>query len=205
MSYYYWIHKRGSHEDRCFPCCSLRHPDATPCRPRSRQWRQGSFSRIALLRPGPPGARRPALRRRRHHGKVRRSRLALSPTGVAAQRVLFLGAGKQDKFCLSELRNLAGAAARARQGQKHQVLRPRPPHPHGAPAAAQAAAEGIITGDFDVDTYRSDRKDQQLIEVTLSVPASRPTPRPSISAVAEGAILAESQNLTRELALEPSN
>ena len=68
----------------------------------------------------------------------------------------------------SELRKLAGAAARAAKSKKIKSFALVLPSLVEAPAAAQAAAEGIITGDFDVDTYRSDRKDQQLTEATLS-------------------------------------
>ncbi len=55
-----------------------------------------------------------------------------------------------------------------------------------------------------MDTYRSDRKDQQLAEVTLAL-APNADAGAVYQAIAEGAILAESQNLTRTLALEPSN
>jgi leucyl aminopeptidase len=128
----------------------------------------------------------------------------LAPTGVAAQRVLFLGAGKKDKFCLSEIRNFAGAAARLAKAKNIKSFVLVLPTLVDLAASAQAATEGVVTGDFDVDTYRSDRKDQQLVEVTLSVPESADAKAIYLS-VAEGAILAESQNLTRELALEPSN
>jgi len=128
----------------------------------------------------------------------------LSPTGVSPQRILFLGAGKRDKLCLTELRKLAGAAARIAKAKDIKSFVLILPLLVQAPAAAQAAAEGIITGDFDVDTYRSDRKDQQLADVTLAIPADADAGA-VYRAIAEGAILAESQNLTRTLALEPSN
>ena len=128
----------------------------------------------------------------------------LSPTGVKAQRVLFLGAGNLDKFCLSEIRKFAGAAARLAKARNIKSFVLVLPTVVDLAAAAQAATEGVVTGDFDVDTYRSDRKDQLLTEVTFSVPESADA-KPVYLAVAEGAILAESQNLTRELALEPSN
>ena len=96
----------------------------------------------------------------------------LSPAGVAAKRVLFLGAGKQDKFCITELRKLAGAAARAAKAKNIKSFVLVQPELLEAPAAAQAATEGIITGNFDVDTYRSDRKDQQLTDATLAIPAT---------------------------------
>ncbi len=128
----------------------------------------------------------------------------LSPAGVAAKRVLFLGAGKQDKFCITELRKLAGAAARAAKAKNIKSFVLVQPELLEAPAAAQSAAEGIIAGNFDVDTYRSDRKDQQLTEATLAIPATADA-KAVESAIAEGVILGESQNLTRALALEPSN
>jgi leucyl aminopeptidase len=128
----------------------------------------------------------------------------LSPTGVSPQRILFLGAGKRDKLCITELRKLAGAAARAAKAKDIKSFVLILPALIEAPAAAQAATEGIITGDFDVDTYRSDRKDQQLADVTLAIPADADAGA-TYQAIAEGAILAESQNLTRTLALEPSN
>ena len=129
---------------------------------------------------------------------------AALPATVAAQRILFLGAGKRDKFCLAEMRKLAGAAARAAKSKQIKSFALILPTLVEAPAAAQAAAEGIIAANFDVDIYRSDRKVQQLTEATLLIP---PTADANLveRAIAEGVILAESQNLTRTLALEPSN
>ncbi len=132
----------------------------------------------------------------------------LSPSGVAAKRILFIGAGPRAKFTLAELRKTAGAAARAAKGKNIKsfvlALPNVAPEPLDLKAAAQAAVEGIVTGDFDVDTYRSDRKDQQLTDVTLAIPAGVEA-GPIYPAIAEGAVLAESQNFTRTLALEPSN
>jgi len=128
----------------------------------------------------------------------------LSPAGVSAQRVLFIGAGKRDKISLSQLRNLAGAAARAAKSKNIKSFVLVLPELLEIPAAAQAAVEGIVAGDFDVDTYRTDRKDQALTDVTLAIPAAADAGA-VFQSIAEGAILAESQNLTRTLALEPSN
>ena len=132
----------------------------------------------------------------------------LSPAGVSAQRILYLGAGKRDKFSLSQLRNLAGAAARAAKSKNIKsfvlVLPETLPELFQISAAAQAAVEGIVAGDFDVDTYRSDRKDQALTDVTLAI-SEKADAGAVFQAIAEGAILAESQNFTRALALEPSN
>jgi leucyl aminopeptidase len=128
----------------------------------------------------------------------------LSPAGVAAQRILYIGAGKRDKFSLTQLRNLAGAAARAAKSKNIKSFVLVQPELLAIPAAAQAAVEGIVAGDFDVDTYRSDRKDQLLTDVILAIPANADSGA-VFQAIAEGAILGESQNFTRTLALEPSN
>jgi len=128
----------------------------------------------------------------------------LSPTGVAAKRVLLIGAGKKDKLCLTELRKLAGAAARAAKSKNIKSFVFVLPELVEAPAGAQAIAEGVITGNFDVDTYRSDRKDQQLTDITIAIPAKADS-KAAEQAIADGIIIAESQNLTRTLGLEPSN
>lgn len=130
--------------------------------------------------------------------------LLVPPAGVSAQRILFLGAGAREKFGTAELRKLAGAAARAAKAKSIAAFALVLPDALEAEAAAQTALEGIVTGNFDVDTYRSDRKNQEVDEVTLVVAATA-----NIAAVekaaANGTILAESQNFTRALALEPSN
>jgi leucyl aminopeptidase len=128
----------------------------------------------------------------------------LSPSGIAAKRVLFAGAGQKKNFGLGELRKVAGAAARAAKAKNIKSLTFVLPGALDLLAGAQAAVEGIVTGDFDVDTYRSDRKDQQLTEVVFAIPEAADSGQVYI-AIAQGAILAESQNFTRSLALEPSN
>lgn len=137
-------------------------------------------------------------------GKFMETVWLLSPSGIEAKRILFVGAGKRDKFCTTELRKLAGTAARAAKAKNIKSLALVLPELIEIPAAAQSAAEGVITGNFDVDTYRSDRKDQQLTDVTLAIPAKADA-KAVEKAASEGTILAESQNLTRALALEPSN
>jgi leucyl aminopeptidase len=116
--------------------------------------------------------------------------------------LLLIGGGKSDKFTASDVRKLAGTAVR--------FLKPRGLRslafvaPDGAPAeeAAKAAVEGAFVGDFDPDTYKSDRKDQAID--SLTVVASGDQARLQ-KAVDEGRIIGESQNFTRELVNEPSN
>jgi leucyl aminopeptidase len=69
---------------------------------------------------------------------------------------------------------------------------------------ARAAAEGALVGDFDADTYRSERKDQSI--QSLTVVASADADRAAVEAAfAEGVIMGESQNFARSLVNEPGN
>ena len=60
-------------------------------------------------------------------------------------------------------------------------------------------------GDFDPDTYRSDRKDQSVQSFTLAAAGRRATRPRCEAAFAEGVIVGESQNFTRSLVNEPGN
>ncbi len=124
------------------------------------------------------------------------------PAGLRAKRLLLIGGGKAKKFSASDLRKLAGAAVRA--------LKPRTLRslafvlPDGIPAeeAVQAVVEGAMVGNFDPDTYKSDRKDQNVESITVVATGDQTKLQRALD---EALILAESQNLTRELVNEPSN
>jgi leucyl aminopeptidase len=121
---------------------------------------------------------------------------------LKAKRLLLFGGGKAEKFTASDLRKLAGTAVR--------FLKPRSLRslafslPDGIPAenAARAAVEGAFVGNFDPDTYKSDRKDQQIDSFTVVASGDQAGIQ---KAVDEGRIIGESQNFTRELVNEPSN
>jgi leucyl aminopeptidase len=81
---------------------------------------------------------------------------------------------------------------------------PEPPNPLTAGPSVRAAIEGAFVGDFDPDTYRSDRKDQSVQSFTLAVGAHSDHDAAN-AAFAEGVIVGESQNFTRSLVNEPGN
>ncbi len=69
---------------------------------------------------------------------------------------------------------------------------------------ARAAVEGAFVGDFDPDTYRSDRKDLSVQSFTVVAPAA--SERAAVeTGFDEGVIVGESQNFTRSLVNEPGN
>jgi leucyl aminopeptidase len=129
-----------------------------------------------------------------------------APAGLAAKRLLLVGLGKQTKVTANSLRNAAGTAVRfiKPRGIRELVLA-LPVHDLIPPVAGtRAAVEGAFVGDFDSDTYRSERKDQSVESFTLAVPANADKAALE-AAFAEGGILGESQNFARSLVNEPGN
>jgi leucyl aminopeptidase len=135
-------------------------------------------------------------------GKPLETVLVHKPQGLKAKRLLLVGAGKARDFSHAELRKAAGAAVRFAKPRAIRKLAFVPPE--ASSAAVRALAEGALVGDFDPDTYKSDRKDQRTEEFTVVAPAA--SDRPALeAALAQGRIIGESQNFTRELVNEPGN
>jgi len=90
-----------------------------------------------------------------------------NPSGLKAKRLLLVGGGKSAKFTAADLRKLAGAAVRALKPRKLRSLAFVLPDAIPAEDALRAVVEGSIVGDFDPDTYKSDRKDQRVESLTV--------------------------------------
>ena len=138
-------------------------------------------------------------------GKMFETVVVHRPQGLKARRLLLVGSGKAKDFSSSDLRKLAGTALRyLKPKQIRSLALLLPDMPSGTADAVKAAIEGAYAGDFDADTYKSDRKDQRIEELTLLAPAS--ADRTALEkALAEARVLGESQNFTRELVNEPGN
>jgi leucyl aminopeptidase len=129
-----------------------------------------------------------------------------APAGMAARRLLIIGLGKAAKIKIDGLRAAAGVAVRFLKPRGLRQLAFALPECELIAAApgVRAAIEGAFVGDFDPDTYRSDRKDKSLESFTLAIPASADS-KAVEAAFAEGLIIGESQNFTRSLVNEPGN
>jgi len=137
-------------------------------------------------------------------GKSLEMTLIHFPQGLAAQRLLLVGAGKPGKFAVSDLRKIAGAALRylKPKGVKKVVFLAR--EGERSPEAAQAVVEGFEAANFESDTYRTEKKKREIQSVSLAG-FEGGLGNSLQMAVEHGCVIGESQNFARQLINEPSN
>jgi leucyl aminopeptidase len=129
-----------------------------------------------------------------------------APAGLTAKRLLLVGLGKQSKATVHSVRKAAGTAVRFTKPRGIQELAFALPEAELLPPGpcVRTSVEGAFMGDFDPDTYRTDRKDQSVQSFTVAV--SGDSDKEALqAALAEGIIVGESQNFTRSLVNEPGN
>ncbi len=147
-------------------------------------------------------------------GKAHECTLIHRPAGLAAAKLLVVGAGKKDKFSDAQLRRLAGTAVRylRARGVREVVWVLDGAESHAG--AIQAVVEGAILGDFDTDPYRTERESERRIgrlSLATGGASSGEAPHGTVwgeaarAALERGRIIAEAQNFTRDLVNEPSN
>src|SRR5262249_4347301 len=138
-------------------------------------------------------------------GKTLEFTLLHAPAGLKAARLLVVGAGKRDQFGVATLRKIAGAALRSLQSKSVKNFTFLSGEGLSAEDAAQAVAEGLITGDFETDKYKTDKKADKRID-SVSLAGFSDADKSAVErGLNRGRIIAESQNFTRDLVNEPSN
>jgi len=136
-------------------------------------------------------------------GKPFETTLLHNVPGMRAKRLLALGAGKPPKFNSAELRRAAGAAIRHLKSKSITDAAIWLDTAQSGADDVSAAVEGAILGDFETDRYKTDKKDVKPVErFTVAVAEGGPH---LDAAVERGRIIAEAQNVARELANEPAN
>jgi leucyl aminopeptidase len=135
-------------------------------------------------------------------GKIFETNLLHRPAKLKARRLLLIGGGKAKNFTTFELRRMAGTAVRFLKPKGIRSFAFVVPDNFEAGDMVKAVVEGAFVGNFEPDTYKSDRKDQSIESLTV---AARGDQAPLQHAMEEARILGESQNFTRELVNEPSN
>jgi leucyl aminopeptidase len=137
-------------------------------------------------------------------GKLYELSLLHRPQGVGAKRLAIIGGGKREKFSAVEARNIGGALIRALKCKGIRSIALVLEDGTGADFVT-AAVEGAILGDWEPDKYKSDpkNKEKQIDSFTIVVPGGSASGLNE--ALRRGQIIAESQNLTRDLVNEPAN
>jgi leucyl aminopeptidase len=123
--------------------------------------------------------------------------------GIAAKRVLAVGAGKREKFNAAELRKAVGAAIRHLKTKSITQAAIWLDAAEAGHDYVAAAVEGAILGEWETNRYKTDKKEAKAVERFTVVVAEG---GPHLDAAVErGRIIAEAQNFTRDLANEPPN
>jgi len=138
-------------------------------------------------------------------GKMLEATLLHYPQGLAAQRLLILGAGKKDKFGTVELRKLAGAAVRILKSKQIKRLTFLAREGDRNAEAAQAIVEGFILANYDSDKYKTDKKPGNEIIAAAITGWEESSRADADRGLERGRLLGESQNFARDLGNEPAN
>jgi leucyl aminopeptidase len=138
-------------------------------------------------------------------GKMLEVTLLHYPQGLAAQRLLILGAGKKDKFGTVELRRLAGAAVRTLKVKQIKSLTFLVKEGDRSAEAAQAIVEGMILANFDSDKYKTVKKPGNEITAAAIAGWEESSRSDADRGLERGRLIGESQNFARELGNEPAN
>jgi len=138
-------------------------------------------------------------------GKTLEFTLIHGPAGIKATRLLLVGAGKKEQFNSATIRKIAGAALRYLKARSVKRFAFLAREGDASQESAQAFAEGTITADFETDKYKTDKKNGKNVEAAALAGYSASEKSAAEKGLAQGGIIAEAQNFTRDLVNEPSN
>jgi leucyl aminopeptidase len=139
-------------------------------------------------------------------GKLYETAILHRPRGIAAKRLVVIGGGKRDKFSTVEARRVAGTLVRTlkTKGVRTIAMLVEKPGEY-----VIAIAEGAVIGGWEASKYKSDpKKDDQQVDLFTIAGLSNVTGADAGAlrgALERGRIVAESQNMARDLVNEPAN
>lgn len=134
-------------------------------------------------------------------GKPGEMAILHTPPGLKAKRLVVVGGGKHDKFDPTGVRRAVGSTVRT---LKQKGVKTLAWSLAGAgTAAAEAAVEGAILGNYEPDFLKTTTKDSKSLDAFHLIAAANGAELEI--AFERGRILAESQNFTRDLVNEPAN
>jgi leucyl aminopeptidase len=137
-------------------------------------------------------------------GKAYERTLIHRPAGLAAQKLLVVGAGKKDKFKAFQLGRLAGSAVRflRTRGVRQMAWVVAP---ETAADQLQSIVEGAILADYDSDPYRTERNGDYSIGTLVLAAEALDASDEFKTAIARGRAIGDAANFTRTLVNEPGN
>jgi leucyl aminopeptidase len=138
-------------------------------------------------------------------GKTLEFTLIHSPAGLRAARLLLVGAGKKDQFNSAVLRKVAGASLRYLKARSVKNFAFLVRENDATRDSAQAFSEGAIAADFETDKYKTEKKNEKIVESVQLAGYSEAEKSAGDKGLAQGRIIADAQNFTRDLVNEPSN
>ena len=137
-------------------------------------------------------------------GKALELTLVHGVSGFAARRVLVAGAGKPEKFDAALLRKIAAASIRLLKGKGVKSAVFSLDGDLGTAANVSAAAVGLITGGWEPDVHKTEKKDSGPDKTVSSFDIAA-TGDGVAAALEYGLAVGEAINLTRDIAVEPPN
>ena len=131
--------------------------------------------------------------------------LRFAPKGkVKARSLMLLGVGEKGDYSLAEVAVASGTATRYLRTRNHKTFAFLPRHSSSGVEVAESAAVGFVTGQFELDKYKTqDKKDKSVNKLVVCVDgASKADVEEGLR---RGEAIGESMNFTRDLANEPPN
>jgi leucyl aminopeptidase len=137
-------------------------------------------------------------------GKLYEISVLHRPQGTSAKRLVVIGGGKREKFSPVEARRAAGVLVRSLKSKGVRTLALLL-NGFERTEYVSAAIEGAVLGAWEADKYKSDPKKNEKQMDSFSLVLSGADSNVLQEAARRGQIIAESQNLTRDLVNEPAN
>jgi leucyl aminopeptidase len=138
-------------------------------------------------------------------GKMLEFTLIHAPAGLAAPRLLLVGAGKREQFSGATLRKVAGAAARSLKSKGVKKIAFLVGENEANDAAAQAITEAVTLANFETDKWKTDKKGDKNIDAVLLAGYPESGRTGAEAGISKGRVISDAQNFTRDLVNEPSN
>lgn len=137
-------------------------------------------------------------------GKANETAVVHRPEGMKAQRLLLVGCGEKAKFTPAQMRTAGGVMARALQARSIQQAAIGLDRLTNEPPMLRALVEGLITGGFEPDQYKTEKKNGGKLLERVEISCIEIAPEME-AALETARIVGEAQNWTRALVNEPGN